>query len=246
MQLKNGDHAVLVSPQGGSILQWQWREHFILGPTRTVRVGDQLKKRGITHWCWPNFGTIKEPKYVNTYPQHGFLWDTVLDIASRSGISAEFKKPLIGPIVKISVDADTVTAFLIHKNDSGERMPVLPALHPYFAVPKAGLSINVNDVLYESRKIPSNAHPADNMRIAIPQEFRKNPAHVDLHGIGRVYLFTTENCSHVVIWSDKSSEYVCVEPIFGGAPGSYGTENGAWLEPGETFKCAVGFHLEPF
>lgn len=245
MWLKSGDHSVLVSPQGGSILQWQWREHFILGPARMVRIGDTLKMRGETHWCYPNFGTIREPKYVGFFPQHGFLRNRVLDVTAHSTDSVRFETLTLldNDLLRVGIRTyrHGITAYLLVTNDSGEeRIPTLPALHPYFSVPRDGLCIGVAGKSIENTDIPSNDHPEENMII----ERRGLPVSVNLHGIGRVHLVTTGNCSHVVIWSDKSSEYVCVEPIFG-KPGTYGTEKGLWLNPGETAQCEVGFHFEP-
>ena len=140
MWLKNGDHSALVSPQGGSILQWQWREHMILGPTRMVRVGGELKSRGESHWCYPNFGT--PPPEWRTLGKHGPFRKTLLEphfggthqsanfIGSgghgSAGKKVDYNLGTEGLIAKLSA---------WHSGMNAQRAPILPAFHPYFAVP---------------------------------------------------------------------------------------------------------------
>src|SRR3989344_3814227 len=147
MWLTGGSNRVLVSPQGGSVLLWQHRERFILGPARTVKVGGELKLRGETHWCYPNFGSVGAEKYQ--LPKHGWLRDTVLATRAHGTVHAHFAR-LPGfdlPVEVItSIDQDdTLRASLSVTNRGEERVPILPALHPYFATPEDGLVVVGSD-----------------------------------------------------------------------------------------------------
>ncbi len=239
---------MIVSPKGGSVLQWQWREHFILGPARKVLVGGEMKERGETHWCYPNFGPIREPKYASTFPQHGLLRSTVLETLSHNGMHARFYAPSPAWGQGLSISTFVLTGLsasvqmgLSVTNNSKQRLPVLPALHPYFQTPKEGLRVVVGGVCVAeilkglSRGISSPAWAIK----------RTGDIFVELCGIGVVELRPSQDCTHIVIWSDAPDEYVCVEPVFG-TPMSYGTPGGRWLRPGRTINSWCAFDLSPF
>ncbi len=250
MWLKNRNYRVLVSPQGGSILGLWWQEHCILGPARMVRVGKELKARGETHWCYPNFGTVNpevRPEYQQ--PKHGFLRHTLLNITHYSDNLAQFEAPSFsrngllksGPFVDIALSSRGVWASLCAKNNGLEELPILPASHPYFAVPEGrGLEVKMGTEVLVA--IYGAAAWGVNAKACVVE--RTGPVSVKLFGIGTVDLGLPDNCTHIVLWSDSPFDYVCVEPIFG-TPGSYGTKEGRWLKPGEETKCEVQFLFTP-
>jgi galactose mutarotase-like enzyme len=63
--------------------------------------------------------------------------------------------------------------------------------------------------------------------------------------IGRVIIRPSENCEWLVVWSDQSSYYLCIEPVYGGAPGSFYTPEGHTLGSLETMRCSVVFQFIP-
>jgi hypothetical protein len=228
-----------VSEQGGSILEWLWQGRAILGPARLIHHGKIDKERGVTHWCYPNFG-IANPKTGWELPPHGNLRVTRLDVMSQSEKSVRFAHMAREPFVTVSVNQDGIRATLQVRNEVGEEIPILPAIHPYFSVPEQGLVATMAGKTI----VDVNRRPFYGVsRIARVLE-RIGPVLIELIGLGQVELVLPDNCSHIVTWSDKPLEYVCVEPIFG-KPGSFGTLRGRWLEPNDTYFCEVIFKMIP-
>ena len=251
MRLGRGYHAVWTTPQGGSILQWQYREHTILGPPRVALVGGDLKDRGVSHWCFPNFGPVPAG-VLSDNQQHGWLRETVMDIHGFSHEDAQFRtSPEDGDgdgdtdvQVSVSLTEDGVSTELFATNRGDQPMPVLPAYHPYFTVPASGgLEVRMN------AEVLAYVMPTTRIHKGIPHVARiisrTGVVSVALFGIGEVILKLGGHCTHIVIWSDDPMSYVCVEPIFG-TPGTFGTAEGRWLKPGEQTFCQVGFEFRPF
>ena len=245
MWLKNGDHSALVSPQGGSILQWQWREHMILGPTHMVRVGDELKSRGESHWCYPNFGTAP-PEWQAVCPKHGPFRKILLEPQfgetfqfaeftgkpgrGGAGMKVDYNLGTDGLIAKLSVD---------HLGKLNQRVPILPAFHPYFLVPtglRMRLTVRMGDKeLCWAGNSGSCSGVSKEARV---YERGDNLIEVTIDTVGKVTLDLPDDCTHIVVWSDYPCSYVCVEPIFG-KPGTFGKPEGRWIDPGERIECNV-------
>ncbi len=251
MWLQNGKHRVLTTPQGGSILQWQYGQDFILGPARTVDIDGNLKVRGEAHWCYPNFGAIDPEAGWHQFPQHGFFRNAVLDVVASSEGMVRFSRPSAmadqvreGSLIDLSAMAvltpGGVTAALEVRNLGDARIPILPAFHPYFAVPAAGLVVSM-DGRPVAKSIRGGAQGVGSKAIVLP---RTGAVVVDLIDVGIVELGLDDDCTHIVIWSDRPSAYVCVEPAFG-TPRTYGTAAGPWLEPGGISICKVNFGFTP-
>ncbi len=239
MWLRNGDHSALVSPQGGSILQWQYKEHMILGPTSMVRVGDELKARGESHWCYPNFGTpppelaifgkhgpfrkmLLKPEYGETYQFASFT--------SSSGGKSE---------VSYNLGLDGLDARFSFIHLGPEHRPILPAFHPYFQVPtglRMRLTVRMGD---QELCWAGNAGSCSGVsKEARVYERDDKLVEVTIDTVGKVTLDLPDDCTHIVVWSDYPCSYVCVEPIFG-KPGTFGKPEGRWIEPGERIECNV-------
>jgi galactose mutarotase-like enzyme len=114
--------------------------------------------------------------------------------------------------------------------------PILPAIHPYFAVSPGGeYIISVGGLKFGAAELGGEA---------IICECQHSIVRVHLYGIGEVRINTTSNCSHVVLWSDQPSKYFCVEPVFG-KPGSFAGLDGQVLERGDKFRAELGFEFTP-
>lgn len=251
MWLKNGDHSALVSPQGGSILQWQYKEHMILGPTRMVRVDDELKARGESHWCYPNFGTAP-PEWQAVCPKHGpfrkillephlgetfqFAHFTHVPKHGHAGMRVDYNVGTEGLIAKLTVD---------HLGPLAKRVPILPAFHPYFAVPQVplmGLTVRIGDkeLCFASSKGVCSGVSKE----ARVHERGDNLVEVTIDAVTTVTLEPSDDCTHIVVWSDNPRSYVCVEPIFG-MPGTFGKPEGRYIDPGERIECTVRLDFGP-
>lgn len=245
MMLRKGDHSVIVSPQGGSILQWQYKDKFILGPTRIVEVGGVLKKRGETHWCYPNFGSVK-PEIVPEFqqPQHGHLRTTKFKYEMGDDETSAFFYHCDDVIAtRVEVSELGISATLEVANSRPKHFPVLPALHPYFAVPKNGLNVMIvgGDKTISNKDVLGNDHSTEERTQSCDGQIV-----VELNGIGRVIMYIVEahDDQSVVVWSDSSAEYVCVEPVFG-EPGTYATSKCDWIPPGASRKYEIQFRFLP-
>ncbi len=245
MYRRDGDNLVVVTPQGGSVLSWQRHEHQILGPARMVRVGNNLKLRGETHWCFPNFGPVPAEVLIVS-PQHGGLRDFLMEATASPmpliprGSRARFERANVA--AGVSIMNDQLHVWLTGSNKTKERMPVLPALHPYFAVPPGGFWASMDHKCFA--RVDRTKQMSENISGVAKVIPRTGSVSVELGGIGRIAMTLPNHCTHIVVWSDKPQEYVCVEPVFG-TPGTFGKEEGQWLEPGEGMACEVTFQIQP-
>lgn len=251
MWLQNGLHSVLVTHQGGSILHWQQEEHFILGPARDVRVShDKVARRGESHWCFPNFGT---PPRDSGQPKHGRLRQIELRCPTyRESNSVTFgelhlERGIQNPVADVAVQVRTVVSTeavrstLRVVNLSNKRTPILPAFHPYFAVPKDGL-----EVVGGIRQLLAVGAARADVVCDEPSVFKyAGPVFIRLNNIGCVKLHPSDGCQYLVLWSDQPESYVCVEPVWG-KPGTFGTEEGHWLEHGQHVEYSVTMRFERF
>lgn len=249
MRIRNGRSTAILSPQGGSILSWQWRDELILGPSRVVMVGDVMKDRGETHWCYPNYGSVPEGVLRNN-EKHGYLRSTLLDPVFFGQSSSRFKlsRQTSGDFSEVTVDVSLKDAVLKNtltvKNHGAERLPLLVANHPYFAVSHKGLQVMMGGQKIGQVNMGFGTHSALNISAEARVYQRTDNPVVCIAGVGDVHIMASENCTHFVVWSDSPREYVCVEPIFG-KPKTYGTEEGVGLDPRETFEASVEYIFEP-
>lgn len=249
MWLRDGEYSALVSHQGGSVNLYQHRDRTILGPARMVEVADELKVRGETHWCLPQFGTDRRKGLQARQPQHGFLRETPLELFSHAEAFVKFdKKSCMDPYDRekrlhietgVEVRGKGLIMSLFVWNKMDVPYPVLPALHPYFSVPMGGATLRLGDEEFSHREVPSKARIISGLG-----PYAK--LSVLLHGVGLVEMVCSPACTNVAVWSDNPREYVCIEPVFG-TVGSYGEEppEGLWLEPGQMEKWKVSFHFMP-
>jgi len=242
MWLRNGDFSALVSPQGGSVLLWQYKGRRLLGPARMVEIDGELKKRGETHWCYPNFGSVREGVTPH-FPQHGYLRNAILRAERRSEAHASFVAiiPAVSPTAKriwtevrlqgSALDMELrVAEGRVH---GPEKIPVLPALHPYFAVPPDGIAITSHS---KGEVLLSSDFTVE------PKVVPAVPLTLDLRGLGLVTM--DSDAENIVLWSDNNKSYICVEPVFG-QPGSYGSAKGRWVKRGSMVTCRVIFTFQP-
>jgi hypothetical protein len=243
MLMTSGDCSLQVDSQGGTLLSWQFGNHFILGPARLELVNGELKQRGFSHWCCPNFGKPTVSTIWGTLSQHGFLRNAILNGTSRR-LEGEFSSDEVSGVnsrIEVhSAIAGTVveSRLVIRNNSAGYSLPILPGFHPYFAVPENGFAVRMGGVLLPL--VPN--HDAIRTRILR----RTGPIEITLNGIGTVTMEPSADCEYIVIWSDKSSSYLCVEPVFNGRPGTFGTSEHSYvLLPGESAECKVVMDFKP-
>ncbi len=237
MWIRSGHHSVLASPQGGSVLQWQHKDYLILGPAQVNWVGGgALKKRGETHWCYPNFGT--PPDHHLHVGKHGWLRERLMRVVppdDEKGDKAEFE--FLGKHnqeIRSKIEVDYSGLLMRLEVTTVEDAPILPALHPYFATPESGkFLVFIGEDRFEKDDFFSKAQV---------HEVKSRIVRVWLDGVGHVQINTTRNCTHVVLWSDDVTKYFCVEPVFG-TPGTFSMPEGQRLGVGEKWIGEVGFQF---
>ncbi len=253
MLIRCQDHLIIVSEEGGSILYWQWGPYVILGPTRLERIGDILKVRGESHWCFPYHGTAPAGSPFEDDPKHGYLRGLLMNperhhsehvIHSVASVMNELWDCLLRTEVMLLTNGQPGDT-LVHGLKCAYRqgrfprfadLPVLPAVHPYFStVGGATVSIGGNKIGLDCAQLGP---------LRIP---RRDPIVVE-RPFGRITMMVsgTHDCDWVVVWSDRPADYVCVEPIWAGEPGTFGTpQQKTFLKPGQTIACEVRYEFEP-
>ena len=247
MWLRDGEYSAQASHQGGGINLYQHRGRFILGPARVVEVERELKVRGGTHWCLPQFGPDQRVGTVDRQPRHGFLREMPLHLFASGEAFAKFEgKACVDPYdhdrhLRIETEVEVLgrglNLSLCVWNRMEKAYPILPALHPFFAVPMGGSTLRLGSEEISHKEVPSKA------RIISKLEGKLG---ILLHGVGFVEIRCSPTPTNVAVWSDNPKQYVCIEPLFA-SDGSYGKEapEGLWLKPGEMQKWAVNFHFKP-
>lgn len=256
-----GEQTLGISPEGASILLWRVGGNTILGPEREVLIGQELKKRGRSHWCFPNHGQVlgsvpRNQTPWSGWPQHGFMRDQPMAQAKVDENSVEYEQLIEarGPRrwffqVKVLYTLGSrsepevvhwLSAWLHIKNVSsaGAKAPILPALLPYFncqGQDSSGVTVRTGTT---SRPFLKGAVGPLSLDLV-------DPVVIDL-GFGCVQMRTTKECRSLVVWSDQAESYICVEPIFFGQPGTFGQDGQQrYLDPGEMVSCKVDMEFYP-
>ncbi|MDD5566997.1 MAG: hypothetical protein PHH01_02270 [Patescibacteria group bacterium] len=249
------DHEVCATPLGGSINHWICGDRYVLGPVSRKMVeaptpsGSTFKRRGLSHWCFPNFGSAPNKAGLLGLPKHGVLRDTLLLPSRVQEQQMEFWNHIeLGGVPDVGVGVSmkighhlpnngsarlNLTLMAHVQQDDGEpiRVPILPAWHPYFAGP-ATVTIGGREI--EVGPDPAIIERADTITIVLKDR-------------GIVTIIPSFSCHWLVVWSDDPAKYVCVEPVFGGRPGTFGTdEQETFLEPDKPFTCFVNTIFTPF
>ena len=244
--LRKGEHTVLVSPQGGSILGWWWQDCTILGPPRVMRIGDKLKTRGVTHACFPYFGSWPAGN-TSEHPKHGNFRNTVLLPDTDGADYARFRmlpdlsNSMVEVVIEVKVDAGGGIMWFIATNRGDKPIPILPGVHPYFATPAYGANIWVNGSEVGRVSESGDAYQIQPEALVWRRGSDKEIL-VNLENIGAVELKAHYHCTNVVVWSDRPAEYFCVEPVFG-TPGTLGNPTSPVLQPSDETYCEVNFRF---
>lgn len=239
MRIGQHDHTVVLSPQGGSVLQWQWGPLFILGPAAVRTIGGGSNKwRGESHWCFPHHGSA-----VPNEPKHGWLRGMTCDEQYHKDTTAEFEwigRARAAASIVAEPDGTAMLKLGLAVRNLPSPLKILPAFHPYFTVDadKTGvpevLRVGGKVVDLEPRQITNDWHAvierADPILVTLP--------------IGTVEMAPSSDCKWLVAWTD-SDDYLCVEPIFGGYPGNSVNARLYTLAPDAKYGCSVELKFSP-
>lgn len=250
MYIRKGPMLAHVTDQGGSVNFWAHGENTILGPVRQVETSDGLRLRGDSHWCFPLLGSPPAGELFQGWPKHGQLRHldmtpqrSACDLVAYGG---ELRLEPVGWICGLSTitglfegsdgSPDKLDINLVISNVSrpiAPRMPVLPALHAYFNV--AGGAV----LKFGGQAIDFGIGTFGPMVVQ-----RVDPIMLEL-AFGQVTICPSSNCQQVVVWTDRACEYLCIEPVFGGAPGSFNAPEGHTLGNLDIMYCSATFQFAP-
>lgn len=252
MFLTYNDHLVGVTPQGGSVTDWLWRGKRILGPVRQDPVGQSglgapiYKRRGVTHWCFPNFGHAPATEEWRGHPDHGHLRDTQLTTTRMTGQDAQFSglvhngrlpstnvvigAALVGSRIQGGAELTMWLTATISDVRAEACIPVLPGLHLYFFSSEGSMTVDIGGRMIEYGPDSVKTQHAGSATVHLP--------------FGDV-LLRARACNWFVTWSDDPTRYGCVEPVFG-EPGTFATDSQEnFLTPTQPVNCLVTMLFVP-
>ncbi len=196
----------LIDPHGAWVTELNNDDLPLLHPKiDLLSENGQRKSRGGMHVCLPNFG----PGGDNKLAQHGFGRELDWEVVSHSGSRVELV--LKGGAVRYAdmesrivyeLFDDSFSAELVVKNRGKISVRLAPAFHPYFQLEEPETAIMVNEKVYDLTELVNTEFvEADEIR---------------LRSAGRELSLVQHGLPVWAIWTDRLSEYVCVEPTFGG------------------------------
>lgn len=249
IEIKNENSRAIISPIGGTVVEFVCRGASIIYPQKTLKTGEKTKKRGGIPICFPFFGP-PQPGF-RRLKQHGWLRNEELAVVSTSSNSIVFegdngyRKTYPWHIryqitVSIVEDGLLKTKLRVTRAKDGvdSKAPINPAFHPYFANSSGQgariVDINRSNPLFSAKiKVRPNGEawilPATD-DILINLGLKK--VRMSLRGdLGK------ESC--LVLWSDDN-KYFCVEPVLAD-PDNFNKLNGRFLRESEslTIVCLL-------
>ena len=177
----------------------------ILFPRATI----DGKRRGGAHVCLPYFG----PDAAGVLPQHGFGRDVEWSVEVLSdneircvyeeikdGVSTGFYASIL---YKLFEDNNSFVTALTAANQSSRSEPfaVTPGFHPYFAVDPEDTYLNGGRIQLTDYE-PFKSFPESST--------------MTLHSGGRTITVSSQDLRHMIVWTDKRGDYLCVEPTLSG------------------------------
>lgn len=206
VELWNGTTKALIDPQGAWLTNLSDERGDILFPKRQLTALDGSKKtRGGCHVCLPNFG----PGGDSGLPQHGFgrlaVWDMVAQaenkVTLRLNGGAKGYEALQSTLTYELADASMKITLELLNNGQGE-LRVGPAFHPYFALQSDESHV----------KVDGQRMDLDDLAGTIFEQGETK----ELSTARRHLRLKSTELPTWAIWTDRLSQYICVEPTLGG------------------------------
>lgn len=220
IRLKRENLSADITPNGAWLTNLEQAGKPVLFPKQTFKLPDGSQKvRGGCHICLPNFG----PGGVSDLPQHGFGREQVWSVLNTSSTSATLK--LIqqhgsydGLESTLSYDLFTngIDMTLKLLNNGNDAMRVSPGFHPYFA---AKISASIDNQSYSL-----DGYTEAQIIDGIPERLEVDHTKI---------MLSTRNLSVWILWSDRLSDYICLEPTYAANSFEYSALIEEYLQPGE-------------
>lgn len=231
IDLQTNNTRLQIDLRGAFITSLKIGNQDILFPRSVFKTNTgESKTRGGLHVCLPNFG----PSQRYSLNQHGFGreldWRIVEQRASfvkleLCGGDKTYKD--LQSILEINLNEDSLELQLALCNHGRTVLEVAPGFHPYFKI-KDGLE----EFLVNGEKLA--------LKDLAGTIFRDN---ISLAEIGDYqFKFSQQNLSRFAIWTDRLSNYVCIEPTFAG--NAFVNNTSDKMSAGETKQYSFEFKWE--
>ncbi len=192
----------------------------------------EIKMRGGSHVCLPNFGAPGEFRELN---QHGFgrlmEW-SVVDL-NQDRISLRLKGEGVYQhlysLIVYELEEKSFTSKLEMLNRGRDELEVAPGFHPYFAIDQTEQGIVVDEEWHELASLAGTVFKERVRKV----DFKNHTIH-----------FETYNINRFAIWTDQLGEYVCVEPTYAANSFSAHPEQNMKLKSGESVSFSYTVHWE--
>lgn len=240
----NGSHVAVAG--NGSLRSWIPRGcgESILYPERTVLIGEKQKVRGGAFVCCPIFGAVPQDNAYEgvVLPQHGLVRQHPYlgrDCRFHNGVAQSmmsFDEPWQHTVLastRISRDGERLTHTIRVTNNERSPMPISLGFHPYFKTGGKRFEIRHGDRTVRSKNV------AHNTPLFIPLHRGKKV--VTLSANGRLIALTMTGYTHVCVWTDNISEYICVEPVMRAVQGGH-----VKLKGNTSMSVSCEIHTRPF
>lgn len=252
-----------MNPTTGALLKWTASNGTgLLYPQETTNRGSSRNTRGNSHVCCPIFGKMPDGKLYEDLqlPNHGFARDG--GWYDRNPIQVEqtahfltteltcYNKKLFpwNHTLQVSYEQLNASDDVLRQATTVERlpscknlkkMPLSLGFHPYFAT--HGISLFILE-FGATTLSSSEDFPRPSEALWIPRaDLNDEPLKLTLAHGSIEFSLAGGRYTHIVVWSDNPTRYVCVEPVMLGQNGGHYD----CLEPGGTRYCACTMSYRP-
>ena len=220
--LENNDAKLSLNTHGAYIEKFKIKDEMIFFPNVQFKIDDVLKPRGGMHPCLPNFGADASGKLA----QHGFGRELDWDIVNRTDNSITLS--LVGEkdyykmnfTIYYELSKDSLYVKLNIENN-GKSLPIAPGFHPYFY--SKDQQIDIEGYKIDKEKLEDTIFISTN-----DIKFKTSNRTISIK--------VKENVGRYAVWSDKKSDYICVEPTFNGNSFTNNSDEPLILENGQSFN----------
>lgn len=167
------------------------------------------KRRGGAHVCMPYFGADA----AGVLPQHGFGRDVEWELDAQGDGTVHYlhremnDEEWTGSSAVLTYTYDAANSSFMTSLTMGNRFTRLeqltfsPGFHPYFAV--------------DPRDVRLNGERIDLADFEPYKEFPNTPS-MTIESNGRAITVSSQELQHMVVWTDRAGDYLCVEPTLSG------------------------------
>lgn len=203
IELRSGDKKAIVDTKGGYLTNYADDSGDIIYPKRTITTsaGEQ-KTRGGCHVCMPNFG----PGGDSGLDQHGYGRTSDWNIAESGdnhvtlSLDGQGDYSAMPATLRYQISEHDFTMELILTNNGERVLEIGPAFHPYFATG--------NHLVVDGEPFDMDAYNEMILSDDAPSKV--------VNTAGRTLVLKANDMPYWAQWSDRLSNYFCIEPSYGG------------------------------